>query len=478
MKILAILADQEKFLTSCATNQTDMTTNNSRRSFIKNTATFGAALPFLSPAMLFSSEKKTTIRLAFIGTGERGRSQLSVALNRTDIQVTALCDIDKAVLTKAEAMVTKAGQKKPALYSDGDYAFKELLNREDVDAVYIATPWLWHTPMGVAAMEAGKAVAMEVSGATDIQECWDLVDAQERTGVPFMFMENVCYRRDVMAVLNIVRKGMFGEMVHLEGGYQHDLRAVKLNDGLSAYGDGVEFGEKGYSESKWRTNHSVHRNAELYPTHGLGPVMTATDINRGNRLVYLTSMSSKSRGLHEYIMNHPKGGPNHPNAKVDFKLGDVVTTLIKTVNGETITLNHDTNLPRPYSLGFRFQGTKGLWMDINDSLYIEGESKPHTWQNDAEHMKQYDHPLWVKYGNDASGAGHGGMDFFVLHAFVEALKRETPMPIDVYDGATMMAITCLSEQSIAQGSEPVQIPDFTRGKWMNRKPIFALDNQY
>lgn len=451
---------------------------HSRRTFIKNSTAVGAGIALVSPAYLFASEKKASIRMAFIGTGERGRSQLSVALNRSDIEITALCDIDRNVLAKASDMVTKKGKKKPALYADGDNAYKELLTRDDVDAVYIATPWIWHVPMGVAAMEAGKAVAMEVSGATDLQECWDLVDTQERTGVPFMFMENVCYRRDVMAALNMTRQGLFGEMVHLEGGYQHDLRGVKLNDGQSPYGQGVEFGEKGYSESAWRTNHSVHRNGELYPTHGLGPVMTATDINRGNRLAYLTSMSSKSRGLHEYVMNHPKGGPDHPNAKVDFKLGDVVTTLIRTVNGETITLNHDTNLPRPYSLGFRFQGTKGLWMDLNNSLYVEGEGQPHRWQDDAEHMKKYDHPLWQTYGEDASGAGHGGMDFFVLHAFIEALKREAPMPIDVYDGAAMMAITCLSEQSIAEGSEPVQIPDFTRGKWMTRKPIFALDNTY
>ncbi len=452
--------------------------SNSRRKFIKNTTVAGAAISLVSPSMLFANEKRANIRLAFIGTGERGRSQLRVALNRSDVDITALCDIDKTVLTKAENMVTKAGKKKPALYSDGDWAYKELLQRDDVDAVYVATPWLWHTPMGVAAMEAGKAVAMEVSGAADIQECWDLVEAQERTGTPFMFMENVCYRRDVMAVLNMIRKGMFGEMIHMEGGYQHDLRGVKFNDGKSPYGSGVQFGDQGFSESAWRTNHSVHRNGELYPTHGLGPIMTASDINRGNRLAYLTSMATKSRGLHEYIVNHKDGGPNHPNAKVEFKLGDVVTTLIRTVNGETITLNHDTNLPRPYSLGFRFQGTKGLWMDINDSLYIEGESQPHRWQDDAEHRKQYDHPLWVKYGEEASGAGHGGMDFFVLHAFVEALKREAPMPIDVYDGATMMAITCLSEQSIAQGSEPMQIPDFTRGRWINRKPIFAFDDTY
>lgn len=455
-----------------------MNSPNSRRKFIKNSAAAGALASLVNPSFLFAEEKKSKIRLAFIGTGERGRSQLRVALNRKDVEVTALCDIDKGVLDKAAKMVTDAGQKQPKLFSEGDYAYEDLLKLEEVDAVYVATPWLWHVPMGVAAMRAGKAVAMEVSGATALQECWDLVDAQEATKTPFMFMENVCYRRDVMSVLNMTRKGLFGEMVHLEGGYQHDLRGVKFNDGKSPYGSGVEFGDTGFSESKWRTNHSVHRNGELYPTHGLGPIMTAIDVNRGNRLALLTSMASKSRGLHEYIVNHPKGGKDHPNAKVDFKLGDVVTTMIKTVNGETITLNHDTNLPRPYSLGFRFQGTKGLWMDINDSLYIEGEGQAHRWQNDEEYRKKYDHPLWVKYGEDASGAGHGGMDFFVMHAFIEALKREAPMPLDVYDGATMMAITCLSERSIARGSEPMEIPDFTRGKWINRKPIFAFDDSY
>lgn len=450
----------------------------SRRSFIKNTAAAGAGLSLVSPSLLFSETKKAKIRLGFIGTGERGRSQLSVALYRDDVEVTALCDVDTVALQKAEDMIIKKGGKKPTRFSDGEYAYKKMLEMENLDAVYVATPWIWHVPMGVDAMKAGKAVAMEVSGATDLQECWDFVNAQEATGTPFMFMENVCYRRDVMAVLNMVRDDLFGEMIHLEGGYQHDLRGVKFNDGKSAYGPGVEFGDTGYSESKWRTNHSVHRNAELYPTHGLGPVANAININRGNRFAYLTSMASKARGLHEYIVNHPKGGKDHPNAKVDFKLGDVVTTLIRTVNGETITLNHDTNLPRPYSLGFRFQGTRGLWMDINDSLYVEGRGRAHAWMDDKELMAEYDHPLWKKYGEQASTAGHGGMDFFVLHAFIEALKREAPMPIDVYDGAAMMAVTALSEQSIAQGSEPVQFPDFTRGKWINRKPIFAFDDSY
>lgn len=455
------------------------TQTNSRRKFLKSAAATGMAMPFVSPIMLFGNERKSKMRLAFIGTGERGRAQLNVALYRNDVTITALADPHDDALQKAAEMVEKRSGKRPALFGDGNYDYQNLLKREDVDAVYIATPWLWHVPMGVEAMEAGKAVAMEVSGATDINECWELVQTQEATGTPFMFMENVNYRRDVMAVMNMVRAGLFGEMIHLEGGYQHDLRGVKFNDGKSPYGQGVQFGqEEGYSESKWRTDHSVHRNGDLYPTHGLGPVAATLNINRGNRFAYLTSMSSKARGLHNYIVNHPEGGENHPNADVRFKLGDVVTTMIKTVNGETITLFHDTNLPRPYSLGFRYQGTKGLWMDLNNSLYVEGEGQAHQWQSDAEYMQKYDHPLWKRYGQEASTAGHGGMDFFVLHAFVEAWKREAPMPIDVYDAAALMAVTCLSEESIRQGSEPMAFPDFTKGKWMQREPIFAFDERY
>ena len=281
-----------------------------------------------------------------------------------------------------------------------------------------------------------------------------------------------------MAVLNMARQNLFGEIIHLQGGYQHDLRHVKFNNGQQLYGGGVEFGEKGYSEARWRTNHSVNRNGDIYPTHGLGPVANYINNNRGNRFVYLTSTSSKARGLHEYIVEHPQGGKSHPNADVEFKLGDIVTTVIKCAQGETIVLSHDTNLPRPYSLGFRVQGTDGIWMDLNDGIYIEGKSPAHEWESDAAYMKQYDHPLWKKYESDSAGAGHGGMDFFVIHAFVEALKRNEPMPMDVYDCVSWAAVTCMTEQSIANGSAPVQFPDFTRGKWLTRKPIFGFDDRY
>ena len=209
------------------------------------------------------------------------------------------------------------------------------------------------------------------------------------------------------------------------------------------------------------------------------------DINRGNKLTRLSSVATKARGLHKYIVNHPQGGENHPNAKLNFKLGDIVTTSIQTHNGETILLTHDTNSPRPYNLGFRVQGTQGLWQDFSSGqfasghIYIEGLSpKSHQWENPEAYLKQHDHPLWKRFESDATGAGHGGMDFFVINAFLECIKRAVPFPMDVYDLATWYAITPLSEKSIEENGQVQEIPDFTRGKWKNRKADFAMDDQY
>jgi hypothetical protein len=284
----------------------------------------------------------------------------------------------------------------------------------------------------------------------------------------------------------MVQKGMFGDLLHLQGGYQHDLRGVLFNDGKTPYDSGVEFGAKGYSEAKWRTNHYLTRNAELYPTHGLGPVATMININRGNRLTALSSVSTKAKGLHRYIVNYPgSGGENNPNAKVKFKEGDIVTTQIQTANGETIVLTHDTSSPRPYNLGFRVQGTNGLWIDHSAGepdaglIYFEDKSpKKHTWENTKKYMDEYDHPLWKKYSKDAEGAGHGGMDFFVDNAFIECIKRNAEFPLDVYDLATWYSITPLSEKSIAEGGTLQHIPDFTNGEWQNKKPLFGLSDEF
>ncbi|SVE42432.1 uncharacterized protein METZ01_LOCUS495286, partial [marine metagenome] len=234
---------------------------------------------------------------------------------------------------------------------------------------------------------------------------------------------------------NMVRDDLFGELLHCQGGYQHDLRHVKFNDGVNPYGGGVEFGNKGYSESKWRTQHSVERNGDLYPTHGLGPVSSMLNINRGNRMMYLTSTATQSRGLHNYIVK--LGGKDNQNANVKFKLGDIVSTVIKCASGQTIMLSHDTNSPRPYSLNFRVQGTKGIWQKDNDSIYIDGKTPDHWWESDEEYLKKFDHPLWKRFENQASGSGHGGMDYFIVRAFIESLRKKTSPPIDVYDAVSM-----------------------------------------
>ena len=444
-----------------------------RKKFIQTSAVAGlgtAILPKLAFSDIVSNKR---IKIGVIGTGLRGQWVLWLAAKYPEIDIPAICDIDDDMIESALKILKDAQKPEPKVYKNGDEDFRNMVTNEELDGVYIATPWEWHAEMALAAMKAGKHVGTEVPAALTVDDCWDLVNTSEKTGKFCMIMENVCYRRDVMAVLNMVRQGLFGELLHCQGGYQHDLRHVKFNDCKQPYGGGVEFGKKGYSESKWRTNHSVNRNGDLYPTHGLGPVSTMLDINRGNRMVHLTSTATQSRGLHNYIVK--LGGKEHPNAKVQFKLGDIVTTVIKCANGQTIMLSHDTNSPRPYSLNFRVQGTKGLWMRDNDSIYIEGRStEEHLWESEEEYMQEYDHPLWKRFENEASGSGHGGMDFFILRAFVESIKQDVPPPIDVYDAVSMSVICPLSEESIANNSTSVEIPDFTRGKWKTNHPIFGL----
>ena len=449
-----------------------------RRKFIKTSAVLSSA-SIIKPNIVFGSPSQK-LQIGVIGTGLRGQWMVKLFLNRPDVDIVAICDIDKNMIERTKEIFNSAKRPLPKIYNSGNDDYLNLLANEDLDGVNIATPWRWHHPMAIAAMNNGINVGVEVPAALTVSDCWDLVNTSEKTGKLCMIMENVCYRRDVMAVLNMVRKDLFGEILHLQGGYQHDLRHVKFNNGKQPYGGGVEFGEKGFSESKWRTQHSIDKNADLYPTHGLGPVSPMIDINRGNRMTHLTSTSTQSRGLKKYIVDI--GGKNHPNAKIDFKLGDIVTTVIKCEKGQTIVLSHDTNSPRPYSLNFRVQGTKGIWMKDNKSIYIEGASpQSHRWESDEKYMKEFDHPLWKRFSNakeDLSQAGHGGMDFFIARAFLESLKSENNPVIDVYDAASMSVIVPLSESSISSGSKPMNIPDFTRGKWKKNKPIFGFDDRF
>jgi len=447
-----------------------------RRDFVKKTAAMGIGISVV-PEILFASNKsEEKLKVGLIGVGLRGTNHLQNLLLRKDVLVTAICDVDQARISIALDKIAESKQKKPLVFDKNETDYKNLVALKEVDAVIIATPWLWHTRMAKDAMLAGKYTGVEVSAANTMEECWDLVNIHEKTGSHLMILENVNYRRDIMAILNMVRQNIFGELIHFRCGYQHDLRFVKFNDGKTAYGKGAEFGEKGISESKWRTQHSLLRNADIYPTHGVGPIAVMSNINRGNRFMSLTSHATKSRGLHNYITE--VGGEEHPNAKLQFKLGDVITTTIETANGETIIVTHDTNLPRPYSLGFRVQGTNGLWEVDGNRMYIEGKSEPHKWDVADAWLEKYDHPLWKKYGEFAAESGHGGMDFFVLNAFVESAKQNISPPLDVYDAAAWSAITPLSELSIANNGEPQDFPDFTRGMWINRTPYNWMKDSY
>lgn len=443
-----------------------------RREFIRQSSTVLAATSLL-PDALFGQKAAKKVRIGFIGVGLRGRNHVHNALAFPEVNITAICDIDPTAIAATQKMLREAGRKEADVYGKNEHDFENMVKRDDLDGVIIATPWECHVPMALATMNARKYAGLEVSATVKLEESWALVDTHEKTGAHCMLLENVCYRRDVMAVLNMVRQNLFGEITHLQCGYQHDLRGIKFNTGKPGQKGGVEFGEKGYSEARWRTQHSIDRNGDLYPTHGLGPVAEMININRGNQFLYLTSMASKGVGLHNYIVAN--GGENHPNAKVKFKLGDVVQTMIKCANGETILITHDTNSPRPYSLGFRVQGANGIWMDDGNQIYIEKVSKTNDeWEPDSAYLKKYDHKIWQQFEKAAENAGHGGMDYFVMRDFIQSVMNRTAPPIDVYDAAAWSAISPLSEQSIAQNSASVPIPDFTRGKWKTRPPVFAV----
>lgn len=430
----------------------------------------GTAKAFENKAPAFVQGKDDRVaRIAVIGVGSQGGRIVEGLTFQSDVEVKAVCDISEERVVMAQKRVTDAGGDKPDGYFNGPKDYLNLLQREDIDGVAIATPWELHTEMTLATLKHGKYCAPEVRGAFSIQECWDIVRTSEETGMPVMLLENHNYYRSELAVLKMVRQGIFGELIHGQCGYQHDIRYVKFRPG-------AEFGEKGQGASRWRTNHSLNRNGDLYPTHGLGPIATIFDINHGNRFVSLTSTATKSRGMQAYVREH--GGKDHPNADIQWGLGDIVTTVLKTAKGETIVINHDTNLPRPYSNMGRVQGTKGLWMEDNNSIYLEETSPNHSWESFDSYREEYEHPLWKNFLEAGVRGGHGGADYLKTRAFAQAVKRQLPTPIDVYDSVMMLAVTPLSEQSIARGSAPVDFPDFTDGNWINKKPSFGLDGDF
>ena len=391
------------------------------------------------------------INVAYIGYGERGRALLGLVLEQVDA-ISAVCDIYEDRAEACAKAVEESRGVRPAVYTD----YKDAIADENVNVVMIMTSWESHIPIALEAMRAGKAVALEVGGAYSVEDCWELVRTQESTGVPFMFLENCCFGRRELMIKNMVELGLFGRIVHCSGGYQHDLR------------EEIAFGVE---NRHYRLRNYLSRNCENYPTHELGPIARILGINKGNRMISLTSTASCAAGMHEYILANKSDDEALKNAK--FAQGDVVTTVIKCARGETITLTLDTTLPRFYSRGFTVRGTKGMYEEATDSVFLDRqEDKAYDWTwvrnkvgNADEYSREYEHPIWKQFLEDGVRGGHGGMDYLELKAFFDALRADAPMPIDVYDAAAWMAITALSEISIANGSTPVEIPDFTSGRW-------------
>lgn len=398
---------------------------------------------------------KKEVDIGFIGISGRGSSMLDLLLQVEGVRVPAVCD---KVVERAENGIEIVNKRTGNAYPVHAYIdYKELLKNEKLDAVMICTTWITHARIAIDAMRAGCNVAFEVGGASSIEECWQLVRTSEDTGKFCMLLENCCYDRNEMALFNMIKMGLFGEITHMEGGYRHDLREEICMGRENIHGRLFNF---------------MHRNGELYPTHQLGPISKALGINRGNRFLTLVSMSSKSRGLNEWIKS--RKGEDYDIANYAFNQGDVTTTIIKCANGETITLTHDCSTPRPYSRNYVIEGTKGIYSENNGEcggLYLDSfsDGEPH-WREFKDYREKYEHPLWQAYEKGGIKAGHGGMDYLVLSAFVESLLLEAKPPIDVYDTASWMAITCLSEQSAAMGGMPVPVPDFTNGMWIDREP--------
>jgi len=436
----------------------------SRKDFIKVSSqaavSLGVSAAILGSSKTFGAEAKT-VHIGMAAVGNRGRSLLDIILAMPGIKVPAVCDINLENLGLAKSMVEKAGQKKCEGYSNGPEDFKRLMDRDDLDAVIIASPWELHTPMAVYAMKAGKYAAVEVPAAITFEQCWELVDTHESTKVPCMMLENWSFRRDNLAVLNIIRQGLFGEIVHCHCAHSHDCI------------DHWFFDPQG--NMRWGGEYLVKRNADQYPTHSLGPVVSWMNLGCGDYFDYLTSTASNQWGITNYFTR--KFGPDHPNAKRHYAQGDIVTSVVRTRNGKTIVINYDMQLPRPYDNRWMIQGTEGIYNEQREALYIKNVSpKYHEWEPFAPYQEKYDHSWWKAMQGSAGEAAHGGTDYLELEQFVKAVREKSQTPLDVYDSVLMSSIIPLSEKSIAGGSMRVECPDFTRGKWRTKKPAFALES--
>ncbi len=422
----------------------------SRRAFVQAGLTAGAALAITPHAVgAGAQETAKNVRVGVIGTGNRGTALINTLLQLPYVTIPAVCDVVADKANAARDAIASKSDVKPDAYTHDDHDFQNLVARNDLDAVVIATPWQWHAQMAVAAMNAGKYAGVEVPAAITLDECWELVHTSQRTGMPCMMLENVCYFRNALTVLRMVREGVLGELLHGEAGYQHNCKSLLFdaNGNLT-----------------WRGQHVAEKNGNLYPTHAIGPVAQWMNINHGDRFTQLCSISSQSKSLRAYAA--AKLGPDHPLAKREYALGDVNTTLLKTANGRTVTLYFDIQSHRPYDLILRVQGTKGTYHGSLDKACVDGITPNDQWESFDPYLERFAHPLWTELESEAQkNGGHGGADYITMYEFIKAVRNKTQTPQDVQDAATWSAIFPLSIASVKKDGKWLDFPDFTKGAW-------------
>lgn len=465
--------------------------NNSRRKFIKLAAIGSAAIGAAPLAQAFATNQTTdnlqnpgnkiparkgksvmglrceplnTVRIGIIGLGMRGSQAVIRLLQVEGVEIRAIADVVEKNIKESNKKITDSGFKPAAEYTEEE-GWKKICERDDIDLVYQCTPWLMHTPVSVYAMKHGKHAACEVPSAVTLAECWELVNTAEETQRHFMMLENCCYDFFEMNTLNMARNGVFGEIYHAEGAYIHDLRWLK-------------FMKEGGYYNRWRLDFSKLHTGNPYPTHGLGPVAQVMGINRGDRFDYLSSVSTNQIGMTLYARE--KFGTDSPDARQPYKLGDMNTTVIRTVKGKTIMIQHDTTSPRPYNRIHCLSGTKGMAIKYpEEQIALEPNAHEFLKKDDFDAlMKKYEHPLATQIGAKAKKVGgHGGMDFIMDYRLIYCLRKGLPLDQDVYDAAAWCSIVPLSEKSVLNRGNSIDIPDFTRGAWETATPwpIVTID---
>jgi predicted dehydrogenase len=445
-----------------------------RRQFLQS----AAAASLLHSTQALGAPKRETLRVGFVGIGVKGSAHVGTLLRLPGVELRAICDVREGQCREVQAQAKRLGLPEPKAYFKGEYDFERMCAEEELDLIYTATPWDWHVRVCLAALKNGKNAATEIPAAYSIEECWQLVEASEKANLHCCMMENANYFRNELTIFHMVRQGLLGEVFNGEGGYLHDTRNLKMSD----VGDGL-----------WLGDHHANRNGNLYPTHGLGPLAWYMDLNRGDRMEHMVSMSTAPRGLKLY--SERTLPPGHPKRERHYKNGDVNTCLIHTSKGKMLTIKHDTDSPRPYSRTNLVQGTKGILQGYPDFIVsVEEEGNPHPkWQSGENFREKHDHPLHkaaVEFQKQLRGQGQEfgpilqgtvweykeatelrNGDFIEDWRLTEALRQGVAPDFDVYDAASWSAVAVLSEQSVANKSAAVDFPDFTKGKWKTAQPV-------